>query len=799
MQEVHRPAVGPPGFQYADPEHLRLVMDATPIAILVVDATGTIARVNSHVEALFGYTRDELVGHSIEMLVPTRSRGLHPDLREGYLGEPTTRAMGAGRDLFGLCKDGSEVPVEIGLNPIKTSQGDYVLAAIIDITERKHAAEHLRLVVEAAPNAMVVVDRSGAISLINAQVENLFGYTRDELLGRSVEELVPERFRGAHPLLRGEYLRAPTTRAMGAGRHLFGLRKDGSEVPIEIGLNPISTPKGEFVLASIIDITERKHAEELRIVSAIETQRRLDAEAARDRAVDASQLKSQFVATMSHELRTPLNAIIGMAELLSATSLEERQRSYVEAINESAEALLSIIKSILDFSKIEAGKLELEARDFDLSLVVEGAASVLSSQARQKRLTIHTYVDPLIPPLVRGDDDQLRQIFLNLVGNAVKFTQQGHVVVRALPVETSSRHVVVRFEVQDTGIGIDTTTQAKLFEPFVQADGSSSRRYGGTGLGLSISKRLVQLMGGEIGVVSEPGSGSLFWFTSRFARPSGVSSSRKIFGAFALVVTHDDLLAQIVTGYVEAWGISSRRAASVDEVNAALQATAGQSNVDCVAIVDTDTESATAVAALQRAAEQQANLRIIMVGSEESVVKPIRQSQLFDSIVTAFAHDEDVAAAAEAASCSSQPAEPSSQAVADGELGAILVAEDNPSLQELLVHQFSRLGYRVTIVADGLQVVDAARRERFALIFMDCQMPNMDGFEATRRIREQELHTGEHVPIVAVTANAFKEDRESCLAVGMDDYLSKPVRIDELRAMVERWLRRPESSSTGVT
>jgi two-component system, sensor histidine kinase and response regulator len=646
--------------------------------------------------------------------------------------------------------------------------------------------EHLRLVMDATPIAILVVDGNGTLVRVNTRVETLFGYGREELVGRSLEMLVPQRFRGQHPGLRGAYLAEPTTRAMGGGRDLFGLCKDGSEVPVEIGLNPIRTEQGDFVLAAVIDITERKHSEELRMVSAIETQRRLDAEAARDRALDASQLKSQFVATMSHELRTPLNAIIGMSELLSATVLEERQREYVVAVNESAEALLCIIKSILDFSKIEAGKLELESREFDLTTVVEGAASALEPQARQKCMAVHTYIDPLIPAVVSGDNDQLRQILLNLIGNAVKFTERGHIVVRALLVETSSPQIVVRFEVQDTGIGIDVPIQGKLFEPFVQADGSSSRRYGGTGLGLSISKRLAELMEGEIGVTSELGSGSLFWFTARFTLPTAVAPSPNFPGAFAFVASQDEVFAQIVMRYLEAWGMQARRVSGAGELREALRAASARGAVDCVTLVDAEGAFAQEIAALLRSDEFAGNARLITIGADETVVKPLRQSALFESIVNALARGAQTAPQGEV-----PRAEPPGE-----DRGPILVAEDNSNLQELLVHQFSRLGYGVTIVADGVQAVDAVRRRRFAIVFMDCQMPNMDGFEATRLIRNEERRTGDHVPIIAVTANAFKEDREACLAAGMDDYLSKPVRINELRAMIDRWMVHPASSTT---
>ncbi len=512
-----------------------------------------------------------------------------------------------------------------------------------------HDPEHLRLVVErlivdGAPHASIVADHTGAIMLVNAQTERLFGYRRDELLGAPIDMLVPERFRGGHGALRASYGTAPSARPMGAGRDLYGLRKDGTEVPVEIGLSPVSTPAGQFVLASVVDITERKNGEELR--------------RQRDRALDASHVKSQFVATMSHELRTPLNAIIATAELLGTTPLDEHQRAFVETIEASAEALLVLISSILDFSKIEAGKLDLETRTFELETLVESAAAVLAQPARQKGLQLRAYVDPAIPGSVRGDANRLRQILLNLLANAVKFTAHGRIAVRALPVETTSRHVLVRFEVEDSGIGIRPDVVPKLFEPFVQADSSSSRRFGGTGLGLSICKRLVELMQGEIGVTSEPGRGSLFWFTARLERP--VAASRRLFE-----------IAAPSAGYRDR---------------------------------------------------------------------------------------------------------------------TVLVAEDNASLREILGHQFAQLGAPVWIVGDGRAAVAALEREPFALVFLDCHMPELDGFAATRAIRAAERGTGRRVPIVAMTANAFKEDRAACLAAGMDDYLSKPVRIGDLRSVLDRWL-----------
>src|SRR6202162_1739875 len=649
--------------------------------------------------------------------------------------------------------------------------------------------EHLSLVVDAAPIAIVVADEKGLIPLVTAQAERLCNYRRGEMLGRQLEMLIPDRFRHGHPALRAGFHASPSTRPMGAGRDLFGLRKDGTEMPIEIGLSPFNTPDGAFVLATIVDITERKYAEELRLLTAREQRRRLDAEEDRDRALDASLLKSQFVATMSHELRTPLTTIIGMTELLGETSLEDGQRRYCEQIDEWPEALLAIINSILDFSKIEAGKVEVEERDFELQTVVESAAGVLAPQIRRKALRLHTYVDPSIPPAVLGDPGRLMQTLLNLIGNAVKFTQRGNVVVRALPVETSLRRAVIRFEVQDTGIGISAQVLPRLFEPFVQADSSSSRKYGGTGLGLSICKRLVTLMGGEIGVESELGRGSLFWFSVPFKRPSAVLASRKIFGVCALIVSDDPTFADIVARYLEAWGIASRRIRAATEIRAALESASAGTPAEWIAIVDADAADSAVVTAALSAAPEIGSSRIVAVGDEDNqMAQAPRQSEFFDRISDALGKTARI----ESITREARASRPRSAQPKWSE--AILVAEDNAGIQELLGHQLRALGIEAKLVSDGAEAVAALHRERFGAVLMDCQMPNLDGFEATRLIRDEERKSGRHTPIIVMTANAFKEDREACLAAGMDDYLAKPVRMETLRGMLERWL--PQSSET---
>jgi signal transduction histidine kinase/CheY-like chemotaxis protein len=576
--------------------------------------------------------------------------------------------------------------------------------------------------------------------------------------------------------LRAAFNHAPLARPMGAGRDLYGRRKDGSEVPIEIGLNPIKVGAGSFTIAAITDITERKRSDELRLLHAGMQQRALELEDLNQKLASASRFKTQFVTTMSHELRTPLAAIIGASELLSRSKLDAREKICVQTIGESVEALFALINSVLDFSKIEAGKLDLQFEDLEVELILESAAEVVAQLAREKGITVYTYVDPMIPP-IRGDGDRLRQILLNLLGNAVKFTERGRIVARALLHEALPSEIVARFEVKDTGTGIAPEGLLQLFEPFTQADTGVRRKFGGTGLGLSISKRLVELMGGEIGVQSEPGTGSSFWFTARFERAAEPRSlqRRTLDGIAGLILSGDDMIAEIVERYMTSWSMECRRAKSREDLVRALES---RDRTTWVIIVDLDNVGVTGIDDTIDVLRAILPARIITIGKDSLLRKPLRQSHLFDAIAKAVGDE----------STNRAPLAPAHPVTIFARLsGPVLVAEDNVRLQQLLKLQFDDLGVRVTFVPDGAQAIAALLREPYSLIFMDCQMPNLDGVSATQEIRKAERECGGHIPIVAMTANAFAEDREACLAAGMDDYLAKPVRLADLRTVIERW------------
>jgi PAS domain S-box-containing protein len=487
---------------------LRTVISHAPVLLYALDAAGVFTLCEGQALSAIGTAPGAIVGRSIFEWCqdyPDAVAAIH-------------RAL-AGED-SGFIGRVSHIVFDNHLLPMRDGAGRLtgVIGVATDITERERAeavlrASEMRLsaILDATPDATVIVDGDGRVVRINAQAERLFGYAREELLGRPVELLLPERFRRGHMRHRASYLAAPRARPMGTDLDLYARRKDGSEVPVEISLSPLETAEGTLVISAIRDVTVRKQAERA-LAQSNQEMERANAELAR-----ANRVKSDFVATMSHEMRTPLNGVIGLTSLLRGTPLTPEQREYATAIQSSGDALLTLINDILDFSKIEAGHLSLELQPLDLRQLASEVVAVFTPQVRAKGLQISARVDPAVPPLLNADPVRVRQILTNLVGNAVKFTEHGAVEVRVDLGEEGPDGALLRIAVRDTGIGIAPALQATLFEPFTQADASTTRRYGGTGLGLAIAKRLVALMGGEIGVESVVGQGSTFWVTLRLA------------------------------------------------------------------------------------------------------------------------------------------------------------------------------------------------------------------------------------------------------------------------------------------
>ena len=526
-------------------------------------------------------------------------------------------------------------------------------------------------------------------------------------------------------------------------------------------------------------------------------------------AQEATALKSEFLATMSHEIRTPLAAVIGITDLLLATPLNEEQREFAGIARDSASLLLDLINDILDFSKMEAGKLSTEWVEFEPRVVVEEMAELLSPTAHQKHVSLATFVAPEAPAAVRGDAARLRQILLNLIGNAVKFTDAGEVVVRATVEAAEDIPLTMRFSVSDTGIGLSEVARRRLFQPFTQSDGSMARNYGGTGLGLAICKRLVGLLGGEIGVESEEGRGSTFWVTLPFApveAPSERADVMRLAGLRILVADADRTQREITQRYLAARGGAPVCATTTEEALALLQQQAAAGDPFDVVVVDRAlapdlgfeaASAATPVVLLSGfdlPPRADAPLRL---GVAACVRKPVKEHALVEAVAEAAGRTEARDGTAGRAASPAEPAEPAEPAVPTHLDRRILVAEDNPVNQRVAALQLERFGYRVEVVSNGREAVEACERSAYALVLMDCQMPEMDGFEATRRIREREAGGERRVPIVALSANTMKDEREACGRAGMDDYLAKPVKADELRETMERWIAGSDETARG--
>ena len=650
-----------------------------------------------------------------------------------------------------------------------------------------HDDRLLLRILDSVPNPLFVKDAAHRWILVNDAWEAFTGLTRDAVMGKSDYDFFPKEDADIYWKKDDEVFASGGTNqneerltdAQGRERWVITRKSvvhDESGAPVLVGI--------------ITDITERKQME-------------AEIALARDLALESARLKSEFLANMSHEIRTPMNGVIGMAGLLRHTRLDAQQIEFVRTIQDSADSLLTVINDILDFSKVESGKLQFDSVDFELRTVVEGVVALLAEQAHAKQIELSSDIDPDVAVTLRGDPGRLRQVLANLVGNAVKFTTRGEVAVTAAIDWLTPETATIRVEVRDTGIGIEADAIPRLFEPFTQADGSTTRRFGGTGLGLAISRRLVELMHGEMGVDSRPGEGSTFWFTARFERrpaPAPVLAPRTTaqLGELRVLIVDDHRTnRQVLHHQLAAWGVRTAEAGDGPAALEQLRAAAGRGTPYDLAILDAHMPGmdGLAVAHAIRADRALGGTRLVMMtslapdasgalrdaGLAATLTKPVKQAQLLHCLAGVMGVDAPP-----------QPAMPAPIDRAPDETpaldrGLILVVEDNLVNQRVAVAQLARLGYRTRVAGNGREAVDAVlgNGARYDIVLMDCQMPEYDGYEATQAIRAAER--GHRTPIIAMTAHALEGERERCLGVGMDDYLSKPIQLDGLRRMLDRW------------
>ena len=644
--------------------------------------------------------------------------------------------------------------------------------------------EKYRTIIETTPDGYYEVDLTGVFTFLNDAMCNIFGHSRQEMTGINTRKYLDKAD--------SEKLDISFRKVLESGEPVTSLSwtlvgKDGSDRFVESSVSLIKDPKGQPTGFSgfVRDVTERRRAEAL-------YREKLSAEA-------ASRTKSEFLASMSHEIRTPLNSIIGLVDLTLQSSLRPDQREDLDVVKSSAYSLLSIINNILDFSKIEAGKLDFEEAPFSFSNIMDDSLRIMAMKAHVKGIELAYRIAPQVPDRLLGDPTRLRQVLLNLVDNAIKFTEKGEVVVYVASKKPSNHDALLHISVVDTGIGISKEKQRRIFAAYDQGDTSISRRFGGTGLGLAVSAQLVNLMGGSINVKSRPGEGSRFRFTARFKRqlgqalPDAAASQSDLSDLNVLAVDDNASHRKILKELLKGWQMRPLLVSDAETAqNTLMQAVSKGNRIDMV-LIDSDMPDGDGFTLADWIMRQEmTDTKVIMMltfphlkrkqelkglGITAGVLKPVGAAELHRAMVNALEIEKLPSKAADK--------RPEHVSRIPSRSLKLLVAEDTPFNQKFIMRLLERWKHNATLVENGRQVLDALQNDTFELILMDVQMPDMDGLEATQVIREHEQTTGAHIPIIAMTAHAVKGDRDRCLEAGMDEYVSKPIDSDKLFDIIE--------------
>jgi len=778
----------------------RQIIDFSPDGMLIVDAGGRILIANPKAHELFGYAPGELIGTCVDDLVPADVRPRHAQMRARFMGADGSLPMGSmSGDFRGVDRHGRVFPVELGLTrlPPLAGRSPCACATLRDLSQRKQfeqaiadQLEFQRVLLDTLPYPVFFKDTEGRYLGFNQAFLDAFQVRREELIGKTVSQFLqlPAEDRSRYQQANERILRE-------GGRHSEEIPlplADGSMHPAIYNLSSYGSSDGRVagLVGSLIDISAQKAAEQAQVT-------------AKELAEEATRLKSDFLANMSHEIRTPMNVIMGMAHLALESDPEPRQRNYLEKIHAAAQNLLGIINDILDFSKIEAGKMHFEQVEFFLEDVLGSLTDQAMVKAQEKGLELLFDIDTDVPTGLIGDPMRLGQVLSNLLSNAIKFTGQGEITIAIHREPDSEAGTWLRFEVIDTGIGLSEAQCSKLFQAFTQADSSTSRKYGGTGLGLTICKRLVDLMGGEIGVKSAPGSGSTFHFRVPFHLQTSQRELRidgdDVLGMPILVVDDNASAREIFHSMLSAlrFEVGTARDAA-DAIRQLEQAHAAgrpyrlvimdwmmpcMDGVQAIRTIRRDlrigeTPLFVMVTAYSRdeLIERLADTRV-----EGVLVKPITPSTLLDSILTTFGR----AVVTRPRKKELQAEYLEAQKALRG--ASLLLVEDNLINQEMAMEILGRAGIRVEVANNGVEALAMLERQSYDGVLMDCQMPVMDGFEATRQIRRQAAYA--ELPVLAMTANAMAGDKEKCLAAGMNDHIAKPIDVTQLFIALHRWVK----------
>ena len=773
---------------HASREAYRVLFASSPSGLYRANRDGEVVLANPALLRMLDYdTFDQLAAADV------MRGGLRPELDRDTFRSMLERGDVRGLETDWWTKNGSRICLRETAQPVKSADGAVLCyeGVVVDPSERNALRESVQRYVHIIENANDIIyrtDHRGHFAYVNPAAMRITGYDENELIGRHFLDLIDPEYREiADHFYRSQF----GSREMNTYFEFPMMAKSGTR--IWIGQNVLTITDGERVLgfeAVARDITAGKHmAQELA--------------QARDAALASARSKSEFLANVSHEIRTPLNGVLGMTNLLLGTDLAPEQREYCEAIRSSGQALLTVVNDVLDLARVESGKLTLETIAFDLDDLIETMTDVFAARAAAKRLKFRTHIASDVPRYLRGDSYRINQVLLNLVGNAVKFTDRGEVVLTIMQAGREGSTARLRFLVTDTGIGIPAAAQKTLFTPFTQADGTTTRKYGGSGLGLAVAKQLTEAMGGDIGVMSVSGEGSTFWFElplllqetnrEKAATRWDLSSYR------ALLVDGNDVHRLMIARHLGPTSIGLDETTSAGDAIAAAYRRKYDILIFDMQLPDEDGLS---LARSIRADPAFAFTKLLLLtsfgrrradvvafenaGIDRFIVKPVRRTQLCDTVARLLTGDES-AVAKRPATVDLSPPKPA----------RVLLVEDNSVNQLVALGQLRKLGHECIIAASGAEALTAVPDGKFDIVLMDCSMPDMDGYETTRRIRHLDGAV-RNIPVIAITAHALPGEREKCLAAGMNDYLAKPVSIEQLGAMIKLWTSKDFAAGEAI-
>ncbi len=773
-------------------KRIRSILDNTSYAVITITPDGTIVQANPATTKIFGYHKDELQGQNVSILMPEPYRSAHDGYLKRYMEDHTPRIIQNWRELTAVRKDGTEFPIELNVCETKAGREVFFTGMIHDISARKKAQreqeesqQRFRRALDNAPYPTIIYNETGHILLLNKAWTGISGYTMEDTPDLSTL------------FSKGWHFKTKQKRGIIPDGLCSVTTKDHEERKWDFNSGLLGEMNSQKLYISMaVDITEKLLAD-------------AELQKAKEDAEAANRAKSDFLASMSHEIRTPMNAIIGMADLLEETPLSAEQAEYVEIFKHAGENLLQLINDILDISKIEAGHLEMEEVDFNLYELVEKTADIMALRSHKKQIELALHISDETPMFLRGDPSRLRQILVNLLSNAIKFTEEGEVILQVERLEENKEEIILQFSVTDTGIGIPKESQKHIFEKFTQADTSTTRRFGGTGLGLSICQHLIRKMKGTLHVESEEGAGSTFRFTAHFTHPQEhltdkeqqIAEGHFLEGMSALITDDSKINLLILREALTRWGIKVDETDNGADALELLREKEKRGEHYDFVLLDCRMPQMDGFKVAESAQKliRHDNSTIMMLTSDDRednisrskevginhyMLKPLKRSKLLNALLSLKGIDPANLKKEDSSARKEKKGAPS----ASGEKEHILLVEDDKINQRVAKKMLEKLGFTVIIAENGKEALQSLEKYGdtfFTLILMDVNMPVMDGYSATQEIRRRERKTKKHIPIIALTALAFKEDQEQCAKAGMDGFVTKPVRAKELAEEIQ--------------